>query len=512
MQPSGHVGSPDGTRSWERARVHANPTECDEVGPRRPDPGDTGRMRRGWILVVGLSACFHPTPPEGAACANGTDCPDPLICDLGVCVRSPHDSGVDDDVPIDVSIDANLTCACQGATLTCGGVAPVTCALGCMPQNPGARCLEVDPSNGVGVTAAAGLTTDITINGGTATFNTDSGAISGVLTRAGGSGVIADIAFELRTTGTQGIGVWTFHRLGLNSGASIRFAGARSAVFVSGTDATIAGTIDGSGGCNGTDPLCAGPGAGVGGNTALATGCGPGGSGVAATSGNSDGGGGGGGGRGAGGAGGLGGGDGTGGLAGIACVAPAAEPLVGGAGGGIGSFGATTACKGGGGGGALQITAVDMITVDGTITMGGSGGEGGRADLVGTNSGAGCGGGAGGSILLEARTVKVSGTGVLAANGAGGGGGGSFGTAGDRGANGGLTATPAAGGAAGGNGGIGGAGAAGNMPAAPGAPANSNAGAGGGGIGAIYVRTTTGNFTQTGLATPTPGTGPLRTQ
>ena len=463
-----------------------------------------------------LCACFHPTPPEGAACANGTDCPEPLICDLGVCVHSPHDSALDADIdaPPDVSIDANLSCSCQGATLRCGGVPPVTCALGCMPQSPGARCFEVDPSNGVGITSAAGLTTNITISGGTATFNTDSGAISGVLTRAAGVGVNADIAFELRTTGTQPIGVWTFHRLGLTTGATIRFTGARSAVFVSGTDAAIAGTIDGSGGCNGADPMCAGPGAGLGGNTLAATGCGPGGIGVSASTGTSDGGGGGGGGRGAGGGGGMGGADGTAGLAGSACVSSLAEPLVGGAGGGTGADGAAPPCKGGGGGGALQITAVDEITVSGTITMGGSGGEGGRPDPMLVNAGAGCGGGAGGSILLEALAVTIGNTGVIAANGGGGGGGASLGTAGNRGASGGLTTTPAVGGTpASPNSGVGGAGAAGAVAAAVGAAsASSNGGGGGGGIGAIYVRTKPGNFTQTGLATPTPGSGALRTQ
>ncbi len=513
MQPSGHPGSRDTTGSWRGARVRPNPSGVDELGPRRPDPGDTGRVRHAWILAV-LSACFHPSPPEGKACANGTDCPDPLICDLGVCVRSPHDSGVDIDAPPDVSIDANLSCSCLGSMLTCGGVAPVTCALGCMPQAPGARCYEVDPSNGVGLTSTNGLTMDITINGGVATFNTDSGAITGVVTRAAGQGVNAGIAFELRTTGTQPIGVWTFHRLGLNSGATIHFTGGRSAVFVSGTDAAIGGTIDGSGGCYAGDPMCGGPGAGLGGNTAPASGCGPGGVGASASTGTADGGGGGGGGRGAGGVGGLGGADGTGGLAGGACVATTAEPLVGGSGGGIGGLGAVTACKGGGGGGALQITAVDEITVDGTITVGGSGGEGGKADIAGANAGAGCGGGAGGTILLEARSVKLGPMAVVAANGGAGGGGGSLGIPGSRGASGGLTTTPAIGGGAGntGNGGAGGSGAAGAMPAGAGVAGSGNAGAGGGGIGTIYVRTTPGNFTQAGVITPAAGSGPLRTQ
>jgi hypothetical protein len=77
-----------------------------------------------------------------------------------------------------------------------------------------------------------------------------------------------------RLTGTQPIGVWTFHLLTVNSGATIRFSGARSAVFVSGTTVSIAGMIDGSGGCYGGDPACAGPGGGTGGGVSTATGAG----------------------------------------------------------------------------------------------------------------------------------------------------------------------------------------------------------------------------------------------
>lgn len=482
------------------------------MGPPRPDPGDTGEVRLAWSLVL-IAGCFHPTPPEGAACARGTDCPDPLICDQGVCVRTPRDGAVDDgviDAPPDVAIDADLSCTCSGGKLTCGSV-NTTCTLGCMPMTVGARCLDVDPSNGVGITAAGALTTDITVNGGIATFNTDTGAISGVITRSAGQGVIANIAFELRTTGTQPIGVWTFHRFAVNGGAAVRFTGARSAVFVSGTSVAVGGTIDGTGGCAGSDVACAGPGGGVGGNAAIATGCGPGGTGAAATSAGGDGGGGGGGGRGAGAAGGLGGGDGTGGVGGGACVAANAEPLVGGSGAGAGGPGAVARCKGGGGGGALQITALESLTVSGTITLGGAGGEGGAGDPNTSNAAAGCGGGAGGTLLLEAPAATISGT--LAANGGGGGGGASGANPGSPGAPGGVTATPASGGAPAGIGGAGGAGAAGATAPVVGSPSTiGNGGGGGGGIGAIYIRTSPGMLTQGGVATPVPGTGPIRTQ
>lgn len=514
VQRPGHAGTAAHPVGWPIARVHAHPANPIDVGPRRPDPGDTFGVQRVVVLLVGLAACFHPAPPEGAACANLTDCPSPLICDQGVCVRTGSGVDADVDAPSDAAIDADLSCVCQGGSkLDCSGVV-TPCTLGCMDSNPGARCVEVDPSNGVGITAADSLTTDIVIGPSVATFDTDTGAISGGLTRAGGAGVIADIAFELRTTGTQGIGVWSFHKLVLAAGGTIHFTGARSAVFVVGTTAQISGTIDGTGGCYGAEAACAGPGGGRGGNTLPAAGCGPGGSGLSATTGTGDGGGGGGGAHAAGGAGGKGGADGTGGTAGGACVAAMAEPLVGGAGGGAGGKGAALPCNGGGGGGALQITAETSVTIAGTIVMGGSGGEGGAGDPAGSNAGGGCGGGAGGTILLESPRVIVAMSGILAANGGGGGGGGSLDTPGMRGASGDATATPAIGGtAAAAPSGVGGAGGAGATAATAGAVSNaSNGGGGGGSLGTIFIRTTPGMLTQSGLATPTAGTGSIRTQ
>ncbi len=466
-----------------------------------------------WSLLL-VAGCFHPNPQEGGACGAGMECPSPLICDLGICVRTPGDGSVGEDAPPDVAVDADLSCSCTGSKIVCGTGMETVCTLGCMPLTPGARCIEIDPSNGVGITAASTLSTDITVNGGIATFNTDTGAISGVITRAAGSGVLANIAFELRTTGAQPIGVWTFHRLSVNGGAAIRFTGARSAVFVSGTDLNVGGTIDGSGGCYGGEPSCAGPGGGLGSTAMPATGCGPGGAGSSASAQGGDGGGGGGGGRGAGAVGGLGGSDGIGGAAGAACVAAIAEPLVGGAGGGPGAQGAApTRCKGGGGGGALQLTALDEISITGTVTMGGSGGEGGPPDPNTGNAAAGCGGGAGGALLIEAPKVTIGASAVLAANAGGGGSGAAASISGNRGASGGLTTTPASGGAQVAGGGGGGAGAAGaTAPTAGALSVIGNGGGGGGGIGTIYLRSSPGMLTQSGLTTPAAGTGTIRTQ
>lgn len=47
-------------------------------------------------LLVGFAACFHPSPPEGAPCAEDDHCPEPLHCFDGACrsMRLP-------DAPID---------------------------------------------------------------------------------------------------------------------------------------------------------------------------------------------------------------------------------------------------------------------------------------------------------------------------------------------------------------------------------------------------------------------------
>lgn len=70
----------------------------------------------------------------------------------------------------------------------------------------------------------------------------------------------------------------------------------------------------------------------------------------------------------------------------------------------------------GAGGGAIQFSAFNSITVDGTIASGGAGGSG------ASGSGGGGGGGSGGYVGLDATSIIVRGT--IAANGGGGGGGG----------------------------------------------------------------------------------------
>src|SRR4051812_35752278 len=102
------------------ARVCLHPARSEVVGPRGPDPSDTGAVRCAAVLVA-VGACFHPAPPEGAPCANLTDCPSPLVCSNGSCVRTPDDAFEPMDAPIDIAIDADLSCSCQGSTLSCAG-------------------------------------------------------------------------------------------------------------------------------------------------------------------------------------------------------------------------------------------------------------------------------------------------------------------------------------------------------------------------------------------------------
>jgi hypothetical protein len=94
----------------------------------------------------------------------------------------------------------------------------------------------------------------------------------------------------------------------------------------------------------------------------------------------------------------------------------AITPLVPGSNGGSGGVG-----EGGNGGGAIQIVAANEISVGGVIHVGANGGwNAGVYDDTGNLTQQAGGAGSGGSILIEAPTVGISGT--LAANGGGGGG------------------------------------------------------------------------------------------
>ena len=163
-------------------------------------------------------------------------------------------------------------------------------------------------------------------------------------------------------------------------------------------------------------------------------------------------------------------------------------PLVGGSGGGRGG---DLGGPGGGGGGAIQISAVDSITISGATGGINAGGGGGRSS--GDDDGGG-GAGAGGAILLEAPTVTID-TGFVTANGGGGGSGGNDLTRGNNGQTGRTDGIVAAGGLRAGEGAAGGDGGLGNNPLGlPGQDSSDqenideNAGGGGGASGRIAVR------------------------
>jgi hypothetical protein len=444
-----------------------------------------------------LAACFSPAPPEGSPCLSAEQCPAPLVCSSGTCVRTASDGGTDGTDP---------TCACAGDTLSCAS-GERACELGCVTDPVGAHCAGLAPSNDVGLGELDEVDDAIDIDGETI-FDTDTGAITGALARPPGVGIAEGIVFGTDEFQGAPLGVFWFSALTIDTSATITFTGSRAAVFVVETSATIAGTIDGTGGqC--TDVRCAGPGGGTG--MPSGSGCGIGGNGATAMA--ADGGGGGGG----GGEGGARGGTGTngpsaGGLGGASCLDASGEPLVGGSGGGGGAPGAAMMLSsGGGGGGAFQLTALERITIAGTITMGGGGGAGGSGMLPDLNSGGGAGGGAGGTILLESLIVEMAPTTTLAANGGGGGGGGGNGVVGTPGDPGPASITPARGGQGANSGGDGGHGGAKGDAAEPGSNANNNAGGGGGGTGRIFVRTNASLPVQ-GIASPPVGTGSIRTR
>ena len=409
-------------------------------------------MRSLWL--VALVGCYRPAPQVGAPCNAAGECPSPLACVDGLCVGEPGEDGSDGSPG--------------------GG-----------DGAPG----ELVPSNGVDASVAIGLTTTITIARET-TVDTDTGKLSGGFKRVQGQGVIAGIGYQQATFAGMPIAVFSFAQLDVTANGSLVIQGSRPAVFVIAGALTIDGVVHAGATCGSGN--CPGPGGGAGTPfTVVGGGCG-GGSGGAHDAAGADAGGGGG----AGGENGAAGGSDTragvafpGGSGGLACVPAMIEPLTGGSGGSGGGPGSVAPTSGGAGGGALQLTALGSITITGTVEAGGAGGSGGPGDAVAGNGGAGAGGGAGGALLLEAPTITLAASSVLAANGGGGGGAGSGATTGSPGAHGATSATPAAGGAPAAGGQPGGAGGAAGAPAQPGTSGTeSNGGGGGGGAGRIHVR------------------------
>jgi hypothetical protein len=426
------------------------------------------RRLRAFVLLSGLAACHFSIdsvdlPPEGP--------------------RDMAPSG-NSDMP-------------GGTDMACGAA---TCPFGCV-QTPTPHCRALQPSGVIMSSdfATAGLT--VQTSTGNVVIDTTSGAISGGITRAAGTGVIGGISFRKASQSSgPDVGVFSVAGLTLASGQTLTFTGGNAFALASTGNVVIGGAIDGA--CHQGTP---GPG-GSGGGAINAGGGGLGGgsAGPMTPMGASGGGGGGFGDVGGTGAPGQGILIGTGGgNIWSNVMASGALVLVGGSGGGAG--GGPSGGVGGGGGGAIQLSINGSLTVSGTIDVSGCGGKHPSSGMD-----AGGGGGSGGAIVLEAAQISLSSSAILSSNGGGGGGGGDI-SATD-GSDGSPGSTPAPNGkAGGGGGGDGGAGGARGPQAGVHNTEGTNAkgggpvkfgGGGGGGTGRILFRSLTAPSSQAKIISP----------
>jgi hypothetical protein len=375
-----------------------------------------------------------------------------------------------------------------------------SCLLGCTVSAGTGRCRHVHPTNVVvRGKIIAGTAEAVVPAGDTWTIDTTTGQIfddAGAIIRPAGEGVLMGIDFSEQPQGGMFpvLGIFAFGSLTVESGATIRTAGAQALVLLSAGPVRIDGTIDlsasgrsaGSGGGAGGEARLPGFGQGGGaagrmGGIAMVEQSGGGGGGHADVGGN--------------------GGDDfgtTGGTGGAAIPDPDGEPLSGGGGGGGGAQSGTGG-PGGGGGGALQITSDVSITIGATAFLRVNGAGGSAGDQGGG------GGGAGGTIFLEAPSITTRGT--LVANGGGGAGGDASAVLDADDGEDGRDDTMAAAGGMGvdvGIGGRGGNGGAGGSIAGESAPDSMGAGGGGGGAsGRLRFVTLGSTLVLMGVTSPT---------
>lgn len=430
---------------------------------------------RWWIAFAFASAaaCSYNPSTGGLGPSDGaTDGPPPLP-DAGPCTA------------------AGAMCFTDGSngevlqTCTAEGAQPVIdpCSWGCVTTGT-AHCGVLQPKGDAVLPAHTqpqpGETLlDITITADTI-FNTDTGEITGGVTRAAVPGIDAGIEFISRNN----VGIFRMRSLTL-SASKINPTGVNGIALVALETIELGSEID-LRRCN--EPQ--NPGGSAGGATKTAGG-GVGGGGAGGGSSDNNSGGGGGGHGGGGGQGGAGqseprstGGDFSG--------TPELLTLIGGGGGGGG-----TAARGGNGGGAIQLVANGTIslTATGRVNASGCGGQ------AGQNNQSAAGGGAGGAILIEAPSVVMAAAAVVAVNGGGGGGGDA---GGQNGQNGGASLTAAGGGNGAANGGNGGAGGADQTFNGSDGISDRNGGGGGGGVGRIRINTRDGTATLAGDAVISP--------
>jgi hypothetical protein len=405
---------------------------------------------RAALVVFGVvalaSGCVAMRSPE-LACKASSECAEGRSCEDGFCVVSDGDAGPNEDANTSDAVDAD----------------PFVCSA--LTAHHFAGCEIPRPTRSLVLDAA-----------GTYTYDTDLAILIAPN---------SEVSQPEQVTLAAGR-VISVEQLTVASGTTLRVIGAKPLVIASWSTISVAGTIDAS-----STATELGAGANPAGCTSHA---------AANGTDESDGAGGGGGGgfRAVGGKGGGGNGDNNGGPAGTAVTMTPAM-LAGGCAGGRGGIGRASGGNGGNGGGAIQLTALESITIDGAIHVGGAGGGGGTGD-----NGGGGGGGSGGMIGLESAAITLGATSVLAANGGGGGGG-----AGDVAAPSGqdavmsaVRATPGPGADGGSAGGRGGAGA--TMVGDPGINDNDRGGGGGGGGTGFVVLSSTTPATTSGVVSPAP--------
>ncbi len=425
-------------------------------------------MRGAFAGVWLLAGCFDPSFHD-PTCGPAGECPSEMTCVAGVC-RSmasldPDAQALTSDGQPDAMVfttqdaDPDLPDGPSPCSLWSYAPANVPCTNPTGPWNVGS----------------------------TATFNTDTGALTVGTTPA--SSVVTQMG------ATQQARVVVVDSLDIPTGITLTVRGTLPLILIVHGTATIAGTLDASANLE------------VPGPNGNATQCTASGTGIAGSGGSAAGGGGGGGFGGSGGSGGDGNNN-TGGNPGTAITgAPATlSPLRGGCAGGKGGDDtAGSGGLGGAGGGALQLSARDAISVSGTVKAGGGGGHGAQPSYSG-----GGGGGSGGALLLEAPNVNAVSTAKVCAN-SGAGGEGSGNNAGLVGGDG-VCQSAAVGGTGGStNGGDGGTGTNGsvtngNNGGNGGSLPVGGGGGGGGGRGIIRVR---GTLSNAGLITPTVTNVPL---
>lgn len=430
------------------------------------------RVAKVWFAAILLGGCsaitgnvtFETDTDAGPAMDASVDAGGPT--DSGPPDAAPDpDGGTDAGPPVDAGPCNVGDPLCVGSDLgECGPSGELinvveSCLLGCHPTEQ--RCNLIDPSNGLAgqLDMAAMDGADLAATTDSYVFDTD----SGVVTANGTSVSVPSTFFPAGPSRPVAVRVFRFQRL---SAADTQIVGSAAAVLVAsgpllfpggqiflgqfGPTGAVPGAMPPGSPCDGADAADTSVRAGAGGGGASQEGAqgGDGGSNVGAAGGARSG-------------------------------NDAIEPLVGGCSGGR----VVTACPAMSGGGAVQLVSAERVQMIGVVSA-----EGRSATSFG------CGGGGGGSVLIEAPLVELGGTGFNA-----------------RGGRGGCSAVVSGSSCPGAQGGAGGVDA--TTPPTAGASSAAGGGGGGGGVGRVRINTADGNYMGTIFQLePEPVTGTLRTR